>query len=269
MIWNKGFIIEGALSSYPRSSTKGWIYEVVRVIEGIPVFLPEHLERFWKACHATGIPLLYTEKELIKGFFDVIRENDITLGNLRLQAELGSGNVQIGIIPHHYPSVDDFKKGVDVELVNLQRTNPNIKTWNKNVRKFSDKFIRKNNIYEVILTTDEGFLLEGSRSNIFGLKKGVLITPPGEKVLPGITRQVIKDLASENNIQLREELIHKNDLCDFQSFFLTGTSPGILPIRSIGSIHFNYKSSICINLRESYEKEVIKSVKRTNQKLRP
>jgi len=260
MIWNDGLIVNGSLDSYPASGDKGLIYEVIRVKDSTPVFLREHLERFWKAGKETGLPLIYSEEDLIKGFFDIIRENNITEGNLRLQAELGNGRALIGEIPHHYPTIADYQNGVAVDLVMLERDNPNVKSWNKKVRKFSDDYIRKNNVFEVILTSDKGFLREGSRSNIFGFQKGILKTPPEEHVLPGITRQKIIEISENHNIPFVEEPIHKEEINSFQSFFLTGTSPGVLPIKSIGNNHFNCKSSTCNNIRKSYEEEVQNSI---------
>ena len=265
MIWNNGQIQEGTLSSYPSSSSKNLIYEVIRVVDNAPVFLHEHLARFWKAWGEKGSPLAHSEKDIIKGFFDVIRENNLREGNMRLQLELEEGIALIGIIPHHYPGPDDYLKGVRVDLLNMQRSNPNIKSWNERVRKLSDEYIRTNNIYEVILTSEEGFLLEGSRSNIFGFQKGILKTPPVENVLPGITRQKILEIAVNYNIPIKEEPIHQDDIYSFQSFFLTGTSPGILPINSIGNIHYNCKSMPCDNIRKAYAKEIKRSIKQAGK----
>ena len=226
-----------------------------------PVFLPEHIERLWKASQITNIPLLYTQTALIEGIFNLIREEKIRNGNIRIQAAREDGTIQIGFIPHHYPNLADYQKGVVVSLVNIQRTNPNVKTWNKEVRLAADKIIHNTNVYEVILTSPEGFLLEGSRSNLFGLQKGILVTPPLDMILPGITRQIIIDLSRQRRIPLREGTIHKSDIGGFQSFFITGTSPGILPIRSIGSFHFDCYSSTCNILRIAYEEKIQNSIK--------
>lgn len=238
---------------------------MIRVIDGAPVFLPEHMLRFLEAWDKKGNALAFSETEITKGFIDVIKQNKLIEGNLRLQIGLNSGNAKIGIIPHHYPSLENYQKGVVVDLLNLQRDNPNIKTWNESVRKFSDEYIRNNNVFEVILTSDEGFICEGSRSNIFGFQKGVLKTPPVKDVLPGITRQKIIEIAGIHNIPFIEEPIHKEDIYSFQSFFLTGTSPGLLPIRSIGNIHFNCKSNICDKIRKAYAKEIKRSIKQTGK----
>lgn len=265
MIWHNGQIKEGELEKYPASTDKGWIYEVLRVIESTPVFLEEHLNRFWDAGRTTDLPLSFPREELIVGFFDIIGVNNVKSGNIRLQADLALGNTMIGFIPHKYPTEEDYQAGVNVCLTELQRENPEIKTWNKDVRISADQIIRNLGVYETILTSPEGFIQEGSRSNIFGIRKGILITPPSNTVLPGITRMKIIELAGKINMPVREEKIHKEELYTFQSFFLTGTSPGILPIKSIGSIQFNCKSFICNNLRQSYRNEIQMDITKTKQ----
>ncbi len=269
VIWNNGNILEGALSSYPGSTTKGWIYEVIRVIEGTPVFLPEHFHRLLQAMKITDSPILYSQEILMKGLFDLIRKEDIQEGNARIQADIKDGKMLIGFIPHQYPKHEDYINGVEVSLANLQRTNPGVKTWNKMIRTSADRIIQEKEIYEVILSSPEGFLLEGSRSNIFGIQNGALITPPRKQVLPGITRQIIISLTDQINIPLQEKPIHKSELSDFQSFFLTGTSPGILPIRKISSIYFNCKSALCNTLKNSYEKKIRESIANTKSNLKP
>ena len=102
MIWHNGKIIEGSLDRYPASTEHGWIYEVLRVIDGIPVFLPEHLERLWNAARATSTPLNFAGDELSRAFLEVIRADNKSVGNLRLQTIIEDGTTIIGFIPHKY-----------------------------------------------------------------------------------------------------------------------------------------------------------------------
>lgn len=268
MIWNNGKILEGSLDKYPASTNQGWIYEVLRVIEGIPVFLPEHLNRLQEASKATSTPANFSEEDLSRAIFEVVKANNISIGNLRLQTGIEDGITLIGSIPHKYPSPSDYMNGVALSLVDMQRENPMVKTWNKEVRLTADQIIREKNVYEVILTTPDGFLLEGSRSNIFGLRKGILYTPKQEYVLPGITRNIVIELAKENYIPIQEMPIHKEELFDFQSFFITGTSPGILPVNRIGPNIFNCISQPCQTIRRAYDNRVQDSINLTAEIIR-
>ncbi len=103
MIWSNGKIENGSLNQYPRVSEKGLIYEVIRIIDGTPVFFQEHLIRFFKAAELTGTVLNFDKDILLIGVSDVIRENNISDGNIRLQVDLSDRRVKIGVIPHQYP----------------------------------------------------------------------------------------------------------------------------------------------------------------------
>jgi branched-chain amino acid aminotransferase len=133
----------------------------------------------------------------------------------------------------------------------------------------ADQLIKKKNVYEVVLITPDGFLLEGSRSNIFGIRRGILFTPKQKFVLPGITRQIVIELANENDIPVREVPIHKEELYDFQSFFITGTSPGILSVNKIDSLIFNCFSAPCEMLRKSFDNRVKQSIMQSAKKYGP
>ena len=83
---------------------------------------------------------------------------------------------------------------------------------------------------EAILIKD-GYATEGAASNIFVLIDGVLITPPNSnEILPGITRDVIIDLAKESGISLREEAISLEALKIASEIWLTSSTREILPV---------------------------------------
>lgn len=268
MIWNNGIIQNKSLESYPASNEKGWLYEVLRIKQETPVFLFEHLERLWKTLEYTGVTTKYSQDYLGKEIFDLIRTMKIWEGNLRIQIDLNDESILMGPVPHHYPTPEDYENGVEAGLADLQRTNPGIKTWNISVRQAADKIIQKEKIFETILTSPEGFLLEGSRSNIFGLQNGTLITPPQDLILPGITRQIIIELAIQHHIPVLEKLIHHSELANYESFFITGTSPGILAVKNIGLISFTCQSNIYDLLRSSYDKKIQESITNTFLKMK-
>ncbi|MFA5420230.1 MAG: aminotransferase class IV, partial [Bacteroidales bacterium] len=76
-------------------------------------------------------------------------------------------------------------------------------------------------------------ITEGSRSNVFFIKENELFTAKVNSVLPGVTRAIVIQIIRALRFQLHETDIDVRDLPKFQSAFLTGTSPGILPIQSI------------------------------------
>jgi D-alanine transaminase len=83
---------------------------------------------------------------------------------------------------------------------------------------------------EAILIKD-GYAIEGAASNIFIVKNGVLITPPnGPALLPGITRDLIIDLAANQAIAFREADITEADLFGADEIWLTSSTREISPV---------------------------------------
>ncbi len=83
---------------------------------------------------------------------------------------------------------------------------------------------------EAILVKD-GYVTEGAASNIFAVIDGILITPPqGSEILPGITRDVILELAEQNNIPYSEDIISLDALKTASEIWLTSSTREIVPV---------------------------------------
>ena len=77
----------------------------------------------------------------------------------------------------------------------------------------------------------EGYATEGAASNIFAVIDDVLITPPiSNDILPGITRDVVIDLAKKNGLSLREDAISLEALQAASEIWLTSSTREILPV---------------------------------------
>jgi len=83
---------------------------------------------------------------------------------------------------------------------------------------------------EAILVKD-GYVTEGAASNIFAVIDGILITPPqGAEILPGITRDVILEIARENDIPYSEDIISLDALKTASEIWLTSSTREIVPV---------------------------------------
>jgi D-alanine transaminase len=83
---------------------------------------------------------------------------------------------------------------------------------------------------ETILFKD-GYLTEGAASNVFAVIDGVLMTPPkSPAILPGITRDIILEIARKNNIPCSEQAISKADFKKASEIWVTSSTREIIPI---------------------------------------
>ena len=113
----------------------------------------------------------------------------------------------IFFIPYLYPAPDMYRVGVEILSLNEVRNQPNAKITNLSLRTLADKIISDKNVYEVLLVNQEGFITEGSRSNIFFIKDKVVFTPPTSIVLPGITREKVLEICNNLGIETHREMI--------------------------------------------------------------
>ncbi len=89
---------------------------------------------------------------------------------------------------------------------------------------------------EAILVRD-GWVTEGAASNVFAVIDGVLTTPPkGNDLLPGITRDLVLELALENDVPAVERRIRLDDLKGAAEIWLTSSTREILPVIELDGI---------------------------------
>lgn len=79
-----------------------------------------------------------------------------------------------------------------------------------------------------------GVVTEGAASNVFAVSEGVLFTPPkSAQLLPGITRDLVVELARENGIACREETVSLGTLRNAEEIWLTSSTKEIVPVRTL------------------------------------
>ena len=72
---------------------------------------------------------------------------------------------------------------------------------------------------------------EGTASNVFLVKDNVLITPPtGHKLLPGITRDLVIEIAKNNTILVEEREIREAELFSADEIWMTSSTREIAPV---------------------------------------
>ncbi|MGB9552937.1 MAG: aminotransferase class IV, partial [bacterium] len=92
---------------------------------------------------------------------------------------------------------------------------------------------RRSGAYEAILVRDN-IITEGASSNVFLFLEGVLYTPPADwRILRGITRDLILNLAQEAGIPFKEEEMRIDKLYQAEEVFITSTAIEILPVVEI------------------------------------
>lgn len=84
---------------------------------------------------------------------------------------------------------------------------------------------------DAILINRDGLISEGTSSNVFIVQNGKLLTPPtSNKILPGITRLVIENIARDHDITILEQELTLTDLEKADEIWLTSSTKDALPV---------------------------------------
>ncbi len=241
------------------------IYEVLRVEQGIPLFLKEHIDRIFSSAALENIQMDISGKFIRQSVKALIDENRMSIGNIKFLFHCnpsGSNLFMAWVMPFFYPSVRQYAEGVVAGSMRAERENPNAKKVMHSLREQSDALMKKEHYWEVVYVSAQNFLTEGSRSNIFFIRSNKIFTPELSLVLPGITRAKVLTLAAENGISVEETKITPGEMKNFNACFLTGTSPKVLPVVRLNQWNFDVQHFLMRRLMLDYNKIVAKDLSR-------
>ena len=236
------------------------IYEVIRVINNVPLFYEDHLKRLESSFRLMEKPFSYSYDKIKEYLTKLIEANKIENGNIKLTFDIKTDTMKVFSIKHNYPNENLYKTGVKTILFHGERTNPNAKVVDSSFREKVTEEINKASAFEAILVNNSGFITEGSKSNIFLIKEDKLYTSPLEDVLPGVTRGRIINLAKSLGIKVEEKNINYKDIENFDAMFISGTSPKILPISSVDNIQLSIDNEMMQVLIKEFNEEIKKYV---------
>lgn len=214
------------------------VYEVIPVYGGKPLRLEEHLRRLDQSLAGIRMPSPLADAEWAKVFDRLISgtaDQSIYLQVTRGVAPRRDHAIPTGIAPTLFamctpiaPIPLDGINAVTVDDIRWQRCNIKAITLLANV------LLRQEAVdqgaVEAILVRDNN-VLEGAASNLFIVLNGTVITPPkGQYILPGITRDLVLQLALEQGIPALERSITLEELKSAGEIWVTSSTREILAV---------------------------------------
>ena len=256
------------------------IYETMRAYKGTLFLLDRHLGRLQQSAQYIHMKLPMPLDEIGGALKESLRVNNLENAYVRIQISRGPG--EIGLDPalcpkptmvivakpfKDYPA-EYYENGVRVAIVNTRRNhplalNPAIKGTN-----FLNNILAKvesiqAGAYEGIMLNWEGFVAEGTISNIFMVKAGTLVTPSlSVGILEGVTRGLVLDLAKRENIQSRQAAFTPQELYSADECFITNTTIEVMPVTVVDgkNIGNGKPGPITKAMMQAYKCEVAKHV---------
>ncbi len=268
LVANGGTMPVQAAESLSSNSSRT-IYEVIRVMSGVPLFLERHLKRLEASAGLVNSSVSPISGKLRSDIRELIKINGNPDKNVKIlvyNLENSTPDYMAYFIESSYPSPEEYSKGVAAILLKEERDNPNAKVVNSSYKERVSGALSDAKAYEALLVNSKNEITEGSRSNLFFVRKGEVLTAPRDKVLIGITRVCVLELCEKLHIKVHEEPVCTDMLQEVDGVFMTGTSPKILPISSVDGRHFDSASNQVIKgLMKGYDNMLDEYIRRVKE----
>lgn len=264
------------------------IFDTMRSYSGKIFRFEDHVARLNKNAQALGINWKMAPQELNAHILKALKKD--RLKDAYIRVSLSRGKAGLGpkplkgvepslviivrpsnIYPPHF-----YKSGVEILIGSTRRFSPctldgkikSINYLNSILAREEAGFKRKpgRRVFETVLLSEEGYVTEGSFTNIFIVRDDKLITPPSYiGVLEGITRKVVLEIAERLGIERELALITSYDVYTASESFLTSTGIEIMPVRAVDEriIGNGVPGEITRAIRKEFFKTVNEKIERS------
>jgi len=223
------------------------VWEGLRVYNGRIAAFADHLLRLQHSAKALAFAAVPASDEIRKAVFATLEANGMTdQSHIRLtltrgekitsgmNPRLNQAGCSLIVLAEWKPPVY-ADSGIEVITSSVRRNTPQC----------LDSKIHHNNLLNNILAAIEanvagadsavmldvhGYISETNDTNIFIVRDGKLLTPFADSCLPGLTRQMILDIAADNQIPAREKNLSLTELYTAEEVFTSGTMGELTPI---------------------------------------
>lgn len=251
------------------------VYEVVKVYDGELYTAEEHFGRLFQSASKIKMTIPYSEQQLIDIAKELVKVNEVKTGHIYMQVTRGaSARVhqfpEIAVTPvvtayalHNPRPLSNIEGGISVKSVeDVRWLRCDIKSLNLLANVLAKQEAYEAGCAEAIFVRD-GMVMEGSSSNAFGVKDGVVITHPATNlILNGITRQVVLNLCKENGIPVEERAFTPDEMYAMDEFFITSTTSEITPVVLIDekAVGAGTPGAVTRKLQEAFARQIPLSV---------
>jgi branched-chain amino acid aminotransferase len=228
------------------------VWEGLRVAEGHPAFLDQHLDRLYEGAKAIALDIGLDRDALTRAIYATLHANGMKDGvHVRLMVTRGVkrtpyqdprvviGPATIVIIPEHKnPLPDTIERGLSLFTVHVRRGYPDVQDPKLNSHSKLNCITACIQAYtagadEGLMLDPHGFVAKCNSTHFFIVRKGEVWTSTGEYCLGGITRANVLALCRESGIASFEKSFSLTDVYGADEAFVTGTFAGVVPVHTI------------------------------------
>ncbi len=256
------------------------LFETMRSYDGHIFRLERHLARLMKSAEALGMAPRLGNFDLGDACYQVLKANNLSDARIRLTVSAGVGEIvpdpatcrepTVFIVARKLAPLSDevYQRGYRVVISSVRRNSgsPSAKhkstSWLENVLARTEA--RTAGADEALLLNERGLVVECSASNIFLVRNGALCTPPVESgALPGVTREVVLELAQSLGIGFTVAEVGFKDLFRADEVFLTSSTIEIMPLTQVEGVAIGggKLGSVTKRLMSAYKELVVREIR--------
>ena len=219
------------------------VYEVIRTYKGRPFALEAHWARLERSAAALDLTQPYSRTEWTHYVLEGVRRAAYPEAKIYIQLSRGAAPRDHVYPAHVAPTVvmtvrefnplDKSVPAAGVEAMTIEDIRwgrCDIKSLNLLANVLARQQAKQAHVFEAILLK-EGLVTEGAVSNVMVVRGGAVMTAPeGPRILSGVTRAVVLELARNEGLPIHERGISKSELYSADEVFLTGTTVEVLAV---------------------------------------
>jgi branched-subunit amino acid aminotransferase/4-amino-4-deoxychorismate lyase len=222
--------VEAATLDAATLQTGHGVYAVIRTYPGNRVVrLDQHLARMRRSAKLLNQPYPHDDNWLRGVLRRAVEASNLPLARVRLTVPFDAPESAVVAVEPFQPPPDSlYEQGVSVGLAQKSRREPRAKDSRFIVDRKALYADQPPDTYEILMYSQDGYIVEGTSSNFYVVLNGKLRTPE-EGMLEGIARGMLLEAAAPI-LPVSLGPIHLDDLPSIDETMLTSASRGVIPV---------------------------------------
>lgn len=263
-------LVETRLSPGQMGLLMGWgVFTTLRLYRGWPFAFDRHWKRMEHDAERLGMALPYKQEAVWEAVVRLAEANHRPEGMARLSFVKNRGGLWAQAEDHPvtdllvftrelvpWPAAHRLKLQPDAVFSASRLVGAKMLSWVQNAVAFEKA--HQEGFDDALLLNEKGQLVECTSANIFLVRKRQVLTPPlSSGCLPGVTREVLREVIPRAGLELCEQDLTMEDLSSVAEVFISSTTREVAGVGSV-SPHWSYQApgAVACALEQAFQQYV-------------
>lgn len=227
------------------------VYETMKLRKGLVYFPARHEERLFHSAEIIELEHRWERGDIQRYVSELVEANGEENANVKVLLIGGHGpdpaataRLYIMTLSPLFPDRKLYRDGAAVITYPGERHFPQSKSLSMTMSSLAFKHAAAAGAYDALLVDRDGYITEGTRTNLYYTDGRALFTPPARRVLSGVTKLTLEEQLHRSGVSLVERELHTDEIGTWSSFFLTSTSSKVMPLSRIDDSTFEIGSLV-------------------------